>query len=198
MINHHNIFLPNFLYPFLNVKIGFSSIIDRSYNGKDFVKNQYNQADRIYYIRSCKLSNSQLNEFLEFYNLRCGSLYSFLIDDYSDNQLDSSYIGESDGVSTDFQIYKNISDEFSSQSQRIYFIDERDAELRLETGEEVRFKFDCENSTLKIETPIEEGQKIYLSCKYYKIVRFLSKEIEYNKCFDNSYELSNIEMRQII
>lgn len=197
MNNHHNITLPDFLMPFLVSKFSFNTQINTSFNGVDFIKNGSDIPVKYYTIKSARIGMKDLEELYKFIALRNGPLNSFLIIDKADFSMEMEEIAIGDGIQKEFKIIKNYNDEISSFTKQINFPLEQTIDIWID-NKQVDFEYNLENSLLKLSNPPEIGQKIYASCQYYNRVRFYSYEIEYKQQKDGSFELADIELKEVI
>lgn len=197
MNKHHNIFLPDFLYPFIETKINYPSIIEKSYNGKDFIKNKTELPEVQFYISNTRLSKFEFKILYDFFMLRNGCEYSFLYDDELDNEINQQILEISDGKTNKINIYKNLTDEINYKKFRIFSIDESTLILTDSSNNHISHYYDRENYQIIIKDILEEGGEYVLSVKYFKHLRFMSNQISYKQLNDGSYQISDLEMKAV-
>jgi uncharacterized protein (TIGR02217 family) len=196
MINHHNIILPQFIKPFLVSKFTYDSHIERSFSGKEFIKNGKILPESYFTIKSARVTKDELDNIVNFFRLRQGSLYSFLLEDF-DNFIENQIIAIADGIQQEFKIIKTYKDDIAQMEIPINFPDQESIKI-FKDDVAVDVAFSAEEYKIIFASPPEKDSKISVSCRFYKRVRLISKNIEYIVQRDGSYLVSDIDLREVI
>ena len=197
MINHHNIILPQFIKPFLVSKFTYDSHIERSFSGKEFIKNGKSLPEYYFCIKSARVTKNELENIINFFRLRRGSLCSFLLEDDADNYIEKQVVDIADGAKNKFKIVKAYQDDVITLEMPINFPDVATIEI-YNNDMKADAKYSEDESMIIFSHPPEKDSKIIVTCKFYKRVRLISKNIEYFIQRDGSYLMSDIELREVL
>lgn len=195
---HHNILLPDFLNCFIHRNYEFDTLHQRSFGGRDFVKNKLDQEIKTFVIRNARLSAREFIEFARFFRSRGGALASFNFFDQFEHHIEKERlcIGSTTNMAKKFKLIAKYDCGFQEIERKILQPKHETIKVFL-GGEAIAFRFIEKTMEIEIENIVPPGVTLELSCDYYTPVRFITPSVESRVTIDGSIELNEIIFREV-
>lgn len=206
-MSFHKIILPKFMRPFLKASPCYSTSIVKTHSGRELRSADYACHYTKYVLQGCQLSRDQFEQFNAFFRARMGQKFSFLLQDPAETYLPKHRVKvvlDGDGYLKIGEVYKYYHDEIMPaikvikhivpSSVRIW-IDDRDyvGECVIKNGF-IYFRLDSGEGDARICSE----KRVFLSAKYLIEARFNQDSFEYQLTNNNTIELSDISIIEVI
>jgi uncharacterized protein (TIGR02217 family) len=189
MSDFHHIILPDFISIHLQGGPVFSNNIVRSISGREVRILEKEDSFQKYILKDCRLSMGEFDIFNSFFRNRSGSLYSFLMKDFSDYKLENQILSNYDEELGAYLVEKSYKDGILNSRRRIFFIEKTSFSSNIEP-----IKLDFDNGLFYTNNRPEE---IQINCHFYVRVRFMSDKLDYSFKDDNSILVTNLELIEV-
>lgn len=197
MDNHHDIRLPNFLAEHLEAVCEFSTSKLTMQGGEHFIKLNNPYARHKYYLRNCRLNDSQFEEFQIFFKARRGRYFSFRLQDFADYKSNKQVIGIGNGINKEFKLTKIYDDGFAFYERKINLLNYESLEL-YNGGERIlAFSFDQATSIISLPEVLKEKEQLIATFTFDVKVRFNSDSYKYVFNRDGSISLEELEIEEV-
>jgi uncharacterized protein (TIGR02217 family) len=123
---------------------------------------------------------SDLSILLTFFKIHKGKAVGFRFKDWADYKVSNELIAIGDGMTSTFQIKKTYKFGSSIDERIITKIVDGSVKLRVGSVNIHNFDVDNNNGVLKLHSPLEDGQPLYLDCEFDIPVRFDQDEVFIN------------------
>lgn len=189
MNNFHKVILPDFISVNLKGGPSFANSIVKSISGREFRISERHNSYQKYMLDKCILSKSEFEILSSFFRNRRGSLFSFLIKDFSDFQIKDQIIDNYNDDSESYILEKIYLDSSYSNKRRIYYIDKDSFQSNIELGE-----IDYDRGLLYTK---DRDLELKISCNFYVRVRFKSDYLDYSYRDDDSILVENLYLVEV-
>lgn len=189
MNKFHRVILPNFLSIHLQGGPVFSNYIVKSISGREVRISERSGSFQKYTLKNCRLSEGEFQILNSFFRNREASLYSFLIKDFADWNLENQLLTNYDSEENAYLFEKSYIDQQSEYRRRIFFLDKKNFSSNI-----VADKIDFEKGLFYTKNLIDE---VRVSANFYVRVRFCSGQLQYFYKEDNSILIENIELIEV-
>lgn len=186
MSNFHKVILPDFISIHLKGGPFFSNKIIRSVSGREVRISERENSYQRYKLDKCILSKSEFEILSSFFRNRKGTLFSFLIKDFSDFQISDQILENYDENLGAYLVEKQYCDSLLSSKRRIYFIDESGFKSNIALD-----RIDYDNGLLFTS---DRDINLKITCNFFVKVRFASDHFDYSFRDDDSILVNNLEL----
>lgn len=195
-MNFHDVSLPRFIEIFAIGKPEFTTSCATTLSGREARRSDRESARQKYIIKNCRLSESQFNQFNNFFRARRGRNFAFRFRDYADYKVSNQLIATGKNIQ-EFSLFKLYEDAVAPYYRIItkpvvgsvkLYIDNNPAEANI----------DYNNGKVQLATQLAVNQSLTADFKFDVPVRFCEDSFEYNHFADGSIELSKVELIEVI
>lgn len=195
----HEINLPEFIQVFAVGHPEFSNACATTISGAEIRQAQRYNARQKYWIKNCRLSFTQFEQFNSFFRARQGQLFGFRLKDHADWQVRNQAIGEGDNVTAEFPLVKLYQDPINPYRRRIIKPVEGSVVIYINGQETQLATVNYERGIINFDRPPANGENIAASFAFDVPVRFAQDSFEYfYNQIDGTIELANIELCEIL
>ncbi|MDX1917249.1 MAG: DUF2460 domain-containing protein [Rickettsiaceae bacterium] len=204
-----NLYLPNYLYPYLIGGFGYESFSHQTASGRIYKYNFYNMPLSRYIIKNARLSKEELLDFYSFFTKQKAGIGNFRLKDPFDNQvkIDETILKPivkkeeigyllSDNSHEVYSIYKIYQNQ-SSFLKKIYPINASLIKLYY-MGSQVEFIYHDAMGIIEILENISDYENIKIEADFVKLVSIVTDNIEYKTMHNGSFLLNDINICEVI
>lgn len=192
-MQYHDILLPDFITVHLKGGPVFATQAASTISGREVRFYERQNAIQKYALVGCRLSQDEFQRFNSFFRARLGCAYAFRIKDHADFKIENQIIANADGMSKEFEIYKNYEDESCGYRRKISAVreDKMAADFDIE-------RIDRENGIIYTREILESGKSLVISAEFDVWVRFTSDEFRYSSSADGSILIEDLGLVEVI
>lgn len=189
MNNFHKVILPEFISVHLKGGPSFANNIVKSISGREIRIAQRHNSYQKYKLEKCILSKSEFDALSSFFRNRKGSLFSFLIKDFSDYQIKDQIIDNYNYEIGAYILEKLYLDSLFSYRRRVYYIDHDSLKSNIDLS-----KIDYDKGLLYTKDRVLD---LKISCNFFIRVRFCSDNFDYSYRDDDSILVENLYLIEV-
>lgn len=196
-MNFHNINLPKFVEIFAVGGPHFSSSSATTLSGREIIALESEYAKQKYKIKNCILSEMEFEQFNVFFRARMGKNFAFRFRDNGDCKVVKQQIGMGDGFVKIFPLFKLYEDQVASYYRRITKPVKGSLNLYIDNSP-ILANVNYEKGIIELEAPLPEDKILVADFMFDVAVRFGADNFEYNMQEEGAFELSEIELIEVI
>lgn len=196
-MNFHDVRLPKFIEVFALGQPEFATSVITTISGREVRNLEREAARQKYLLKNCRLSQSQFEHFNSFFRARRGQNFSFRFRDHADCQVAKQFVAIGDGKSTKFPLIKLYDDPVLPYWRKITKPVKDSVNVYIE-NQLVEAIIDENNGIIIIPEALATGSILIADFIFDVCVRFSSDSFAYTYAADNSIELAEIELYEVI
>ena len=197
-MSFHNVSLPKCVEIFAIGRPEFASSFVITQSGREIRSLDCQHAKQRYFIKDCRLSNQEFEEFNSFFRSRRGQNFAFRFRDNADCRVDKQFIAVGDGIVQTFQLYKKYEDAIAPYQRLITKLCIDTVELYIDDKQVTAVIVDYERGIIDFNSAPLKNQVIKASFIFDVPVRFSSDYFDYNYSNDGSIEITNLELIEVV
>ncbi|KAF8818802.1 phage distal tail protein, Rcc01695 family [Rickettsia endosymbiont of Cardiosporidium cionae] len=195
-MNIHNTKLPDFITIFAIASPNFSTSCVQSASGREVRNSDTSNFTLKYLIRNARLSQEEFYKFNSFFIARGGKRFAFLFKDLADYKISNQYLATGDGVTRQFQLYKQYDDEFLVYRRKITKPIQNSVKIYNKSSL-VPVEVNYDQGIITLSEPCNKDDILTANFEFYVPVRFNCDNFQYKINRDDTIQLSDIEIIEV-
>ena len=191
---------PDFLNISANVEIKFNTIINQDKGSKETRYPDCLPSRNIFMLDSLIINEEEKDSIIAFFRIMQGQLNSFYFKDFFDFSGTEEFLGVTDGLNDKFQLQKKyfFENKNNAFTRNIANPIKETVQIFLDNIAIYDFQVNEENGEVTLDFTPKKDAVVTASFEFNLIVRFNSDSLSIIKINNNSYQIENLELIEVV